>query len=147
MIHNHVQWQTCQYSKSKNVVSVADSWGVFTTVLLVILYYLFIQYENLWVTEQKVPRLPCSKKKEALKKARIQEPPNVTWLSGVTFNWLLGGGGGSIYCCLVLTATGILISDAYFIQSCIQSQWRDNKLLPRFWFPLKRVQTYTTFVI
>lgn len=30
-----------------NVVSVAGAWGVFATVLLLVLYYLFIQHENL----------------------------------------------------------------------------------------------------
>lgn len=40
-----------------NVVSVADTWGVFATVLLLMLYYLFIQYEDLWVTGQKVLKI------------------------------------------------------------------------------------------
>lgn len=57
MIHNHVQRQTCQYSKSMNAVSVAEAWGVFATLLLLMLYYLFIQHENLWVTGQKVPKI------------------------------------------------------------------------------------------
>lgn len=30
-----------------NVVSVADAWGVFATVLHLMLYYLFVQHENL----------------------------------------------------------------------------------------------------
>lgn len=46
MIHNHVQRQT-SINQSMNVVSVADARGVFATVLLLMLYYLFIQHENL----------------------------------------------------------------------------------------------------